>query len=424
MSRAFLQRNNTASGPLGSLGVENDNDVVIVSALRTAIGKARRGGFAETTPDELLKAVFEATMERSKVPYSEVGNVTVGNVQMGGSYAGSARMAQLRSGFPVTVPLNSVNRQCSSGLQAIADVAGAIVSGSIDAGIGAGVESMSYGGGVQPKPGEKRAPTPANMKANFEHPLARQALSSMGQTSENVAERYGITREMQDSMAYDSNMRALRAQKEGRFKREIVPVKTTKTDKATGKKIEIVVDADEGPRASTTMEGLAKLKPAFKENGTSTAGNSSQVSDGAAAVLLMKRSKAKALGAPIIGSFRGYKVVGVNPDEMGIGPAVAIPPACEAVGITPQDVDVYEINEAFASQAAYCVKKLNIDWEKVNPNGGAIALGHPLGMTGARQVATLLAELHRTKKKVGCVSMCIGTGMGMAAIIEAEGDSF
>ena len=229
MSRAFLQRNNTASGPLGSLGVENDNDVVIVSALRTAIGKARRGGFAETTPDELLKAVFEATMERSKVPYSEVGNVTVGNVQMGGSYAGSARMAQLRSGFPVTVPLNSVNRQCSSGLQAIADVAGAIASGSIDAGIGAGVESMSYGGGVQPKPGEKRAPTPANMKANFEHPLARQALSSMGQTSENVAERYGITREMQDSMAYDSNMRALRAQKEGRFKREIVPVKTTKT---------------------------------------------------------------------------------------------------------------------------------------------------------------------------------------------------
>lgn len=188
--------------------------------------------------------------------------------------------------------------------------------------------------------------------------------------------------------------------------------------------MEIVVDADEGPRASTTMEGLAKLKPAFKENGTSTAGNSSQVSDGAAAVLLMKRSKAKALGAPIIGSFRGYKVVGVNPDEMGIGPAVAIPPACEAVGITPQDVDVYEINEAFASQAAYCVKKLNIDWEKVNPNGGAIALGHPLGMTGARQVATLLAELHRTKKKVGCVSMCIGTGMGMAAIIEAEGDSF
>ena len=187
-------------------------------------------------------------------------------------------------------------------------------------------------------------------------------------STKDLAERYGITREMQDSMAYDSNMRALRAQKEGRFKREIVPVKTTKTDKATGKKMEIVVDADEGPRASTTMEGLAKLKPAFKENGTSTAGNSSQVSDGAAAVLLMKRSKAKALRAPIIGSFRGYKVVGVNPDEMGIGPAVAIPPACEAVGITPQDVDVYEINEAFASQAAYCVKKLNIDWEKVNPN--------------------------------------------------------
>ena len=276
MSRAFLKRNDT-SGPLGVLGVENDNDVVVVSALRTAIGKARRGGFAETTPDELLKAVFEATMEKSKVPATEIGNIVVGNVQMGGSYAGQARMAQLRAGFPVTVPLNSVNRQCSSGLQAIADVAGAIASGSIDAGIGAGVESMSFGGGVKPKPGEKRAPIPANMKANFEHPLARQALSSMGQTSENVAERYGITRAMQDSMAYDSNMRALRAQKEGRFKREIVPVKTTKTDKVTGKKVEVIVDQDEGPRASTTMEGLAKLRPAFKKDGTSTAGNSSQV---------------------------------------------------------------------------------------------------------------------------------------------------
>ena len=168
MSRAFLKRNDT-SGPLGVLGVEDDNDVVIVSALRTAIGKARRGGFAETTPDELLKAVFEATMEKSKVPATEIGNIVVGNVQMGGSYAGQARMAQLRAGFPVTVPLNSVNRQCSSGLQAIADVAGAIASGSIDAGIGAGVESMSFGGGVKPKPGEQRAPIPANMKANFEH---------------------------------------------------------------------------------------------------------------------------------------------------------------------------------------------------------------------------------------------------------------
>ena len=423
MSRAFLKPHPT-SGNLGSLNRQSPDDVVICSALRTAIGKARRGNFRDTTPDNLLKAVLEATVEVTKVPYSALGNVVVGNVQLGGAYAGPARMAQFRAGFPAEVPLNSVNRQCSSGLQAIADIAGAIVTGSIEAGIGCGVESMSFGGGVQKKEGD--GPTKLNLDIDgaFSHPLAAEALVPMGVTAENVAERYGITRQEQDQMAYDSNMRALQAIKEGRFDAEIVPVHTTGIDKATGKPKQVTVKQDEGPRPSTTMEGLGRLKPAFKKGGATTAGNSSQVSDGAAAVLLMKRSKAMELGIPIIGAFRGYKVVGVKPDEMGVGPAFAIPPVCQSLGITPQDVDVYEINEAFASQAAYCVKKLGIDWKKVNPNGGAIALGHPLGCTGARQVATLLNELHRTKKKIGCVSMCIGTGMGMAAIIEAEGDSF
>ncbi len=219
-------------------------------------------------------------------------------------------------------------------------------------------------------------------------------------------------------MALDSHTRALRAQREGRFTAEIVPVKTTITNK-DGDEEEITVISDDGPREST-LEGLARLRTVFKENGTTTAGNSSQVSDGAAAVLLMRRSKAEELGLSIIGVFRGYKVVGVKPDEMGIGPAVAIPAVLEQTDLTLDDVDIYEINEAFASQAGYCVRKLGIDWEKVNPNGGAIALGHPLGMTGARQVATLLHELHRTQKTVGCVSMCIGTGMGMAAIFEAQ----
>ena len=432
MSRAFLKcsgkqmflQSNPTAGQLGELGVQRPDDVVVVSALRTAIGKARRGGFRDTTPDNLLKAVLEATISTTGMPYSELGNVVVGNVQLSGSYAGPARTAQLRAGFPDSVPLNTVNRQCSSGLQAIADVAGAITSGSIEAGIGAGLESMSFGGGVATKKGEAAPKLDVDVEAIFSHPVAAETLIPMGVTAENVAERYGVTREEQDKMAYDSNMRALKAAKEGRFKAEIVPVKTFVIDKATGEKTPITIDTDEGPRASTTMEGLAKLKPAFKKGGATTAGNSSQVSDGAAAVLLMKRSKAAHLGLPVIGVFRGYKVVGVKPDEMGVGPAFAIPPVCAALGITPKDVDIFEINEAFASQAVYCCKKLGLDMQKVNPNGGAIALGHPLGATGARQVATLLNELHRTHGKIGCVSMCIGTGMGMAAIFEAEGQRF
>jgi len=347
----------------------------------------------------------------------EVGDVIVGNVQLGGAYAGPARMAQLRAGFPVEVPLHSVNRQCSSGLSAVAAVANAIKAGMIDAGIGAGVESMTAGGGVSK--GSKQGPPPINQELILANAMARDCLVPMGTTAENVASRYGVTREDQDRMGVESNAKALAAQAAGKFKSEIVPV-TVKILDGEGKASTVVVDKDDGPR-QTTLEALGKLKTVFKKDGgTVTAGTSSKVSDGAAAVLLMRRDKAEKLGLKPMGVFRGAKVVGVLPDEMGVGPAVAIPAAVEACGLNLEDIDIYEINEAFAAQALYCVRKLNIPMEKVNPKGGAIALGHPLGATGARQVATLMSELKATDKKLGVISMCIGTGMGMAAVIEAE----
>jgi len=279
----------------------------------------------------------------------------------------------------------------------------------IDVGIGCGVESMTQGGGVGDGP-----PPPINLNELMANDLARSCLTPMGATAETVAERYGVTRAEQDMMGVESHTKALAAQAAGKFKAEIVPVKVTVDDKT------VIVDADDGPRA-TTLEGLGKLKTVFKkEGGTVTAGTASQVSDGAAAVLLMRRSKAEELGCKPIGVYRGAKVVGCAPDEMGVGPAIAIPEVLKASGLTMADIDIFEINEAFAAQAIYCVKKLGVPAEKLNPNGGAIALGHPLGATGARQVATLMSELNRTGKKLGVVSMCIGTGMGMAAIFEAE----
>lgn len=343
-----------------------------------------------------------------------MNDVVVGNVQLGGCYAAPARMAQLRAGFPAEVPLYCVNRQCSSGLQAVVNVANDIKTGMIDIGIGAGVESMTQAGGPMDGP-----MPPVNANEIVANKLARDCMTPMGSTAENVAERFNVTREQQDQMAVASHGKALAAQKAGRFKNEIVPVPVTVTNDK-GEESTVVIDADDGPRA-TTLEGLAKLKTVFKKkDGTVTAGTASQVSDGAAAVLLARRSKADELGLKVIGVFRGAKVVGCDPDIMGVGPAVAIPPALKACGLTVNDVDVFEINEAFAAQAVYCVRELAVPEAKLNPNGGAIALGHPLGATGARMIATLLNELNSTNKKVGVVSMCIGTGMGMAAVIEAE----
>jgi acetyl-CoA acyltransferase 1 len=394
---------------MGAIGTKSPNDVVVVSALRTPICRANKGGFKDIFPDDLLKAALEGVVKEAGIKHELVGDVVVGNVQLDGAYAAPARMAQFRAGFPASVSLHTLNRQCSSGLQAVADVANAIKGGMIDVGIGAGVESMTHGGAV----GGGKMP-PVNVDALMTNQLAKDCLIPMGTTAENVAERWGITREMQDKMGVESHTKALAAQAAGHFKSQIVPVPVEKDGKT------VMIDADDGPRA-TTMEGLAKLKTVFKkEGGSVTAGTASQVSDGAAAVLLMRRSKADELGLKPIGVYRGSKVCGVDPDVMGIGPAEAIPLALEAAGCKMEDIDIFEINEAFAAQAVFCVDKLGVPAEKLNPNGGAIALGHPLGATGARQVATLLHELKRTGKKTGVVSMCIGTGMGMAAVFEAE----
>lgn len=300
--------------------------------------------------------------------------------------------------------MGTVNRQCASGLQAVACIAAAIRSGEIDIGIGAGVESMTsnYGPAAMPT-------TVSDSVTAF--PAAKDCLLPMGITSENVANEYKISREDQDRFALESHRRAAVAQEEGRFKREIVPVILPGGSAIT---------KDEGVRRDTTLERLGSLRPAF--GGATTAGNASQVSDGAAAVLLARRSTASALGLPILGRIVRFEVVGVAPRVMGIGPAVAIPRLLKNIGsgLRIEDVDVFEVNEAFASQSLMVMQKLRIPHEKLNPNGGAIALGHPLGCSGARLVATLLHDMQRRKKRVGVVSLCIGTGMGAAALIVNE----
>ncbi|XP_015667903.1 3-ketoacyl-CoA thiolase, peroxisomal [Protobothrops mucrosquamatus] len=388
------------------------DDVVVVHGRRTPIAKSKRGGFKETTPDELLAAVMTAVLNDVKLSPEQLGDICVGNVLQPGAGAMMARIGQFLSGIPETVPISSVNRQCSSGLQALINIAGGIRNGSYDIGLACGVESMSL----------RSATNPGDLTSRImDFSKARDCLIPMGITSENVAERFGISRGKQDAFALASQQKAARAQKLGWFKNEIVPVTTTITDDQGTEKT-ITVLQDEGIRASTSLEGLARLKPAFQENGTTTAGNSSQVSDGAAAVILARRSAAAQLGLPVFGVLKSYAVVGVPPDVMGIGPAYAIPVALKKAGLTVDDIDVFEINEAFASQAVYCVEKLGIPMEKVNPLGGAIALGHPLGCTGARQVITLLNELKRRGKRgYGVVSMCIGTGMGAAAVFEYPG---
>ncbi|RKP34818.1 Thiolase, N-terminal domain-containing protein [Dimargaris cristalligena] len=396
--------------PATRVGVKSDEDVVIVSALRTPITRARRGAFKDTPPEDLLAEVLKATLARTAIDPAMVDDVCVGTVltPMGG--ATSARMACLYAGLPERSSTYTVNRQCSSGLQAVAAIAQAIQAGQIDVGIGAGMESMTkYYAQASFAPSEKL----------MEHEAAADCILPMGITSENVAEEFGITRDQQDQLAALSHARAAQAQKEGLFDSEIVPVTTQVLDK-DGNAHTITVSKDEGVRVGTTPQSLAKLKAAFRENGTTHAGNASQVSDGAAAVLLMKRKTAQRLGLPVLAKLVSSAVAGVPPRVMGIGPAFAIPKACELAGINVQDVDIFELNEAFASQATYCIQKLGLDIKKVNPKGGAIALGHPLGCTGSRQIATLLPELKRQNKKIGAVTMCIGTGMGMCTIIERE----
>ncbi|KAG6661116.1 3-ketoacyl CoA thiolase 1, peroxisomal-like [Carya illinoinensis] len=388
------------------------DDVVIVAAYRTAICKARRGGFKDTLPDDLLAPVLKALIENTKLNPSEVGDIVVGTVLAPGSQrATECRMAAFYAGFPETVPIRTVNRQCSSGLQAVADVAASIKAGFYDIGIGAGLESMTMD--------QIDRIHKVNPKVDV-FAQARDCLLPMGITSENVAQRYGVTRQEQDYAAVESHRRAAAASASGKFKDEIIPVYTKVVDPKTGGEKPVTISVDDGIRPNTNTTDLAKLKPAFKKDGTTTAGNASQVSDGAGAVLLMRRSTAMQKGLPILGVFRSFAAVGVDPAVMGVGPAAAIPVAVKSAGLELDDVDLFEINEAFASQYVYCSKKLGLDPEKVNVNGGAIALGHPLGATGARCVGTLLHEMKRRGRdcRFGVISMCIGSGMGAAAVFE------
>lgn len=380
---------------------------------RTAMTKAKKGLFRDTSVEVMLAAVLKQVLEDAKLEGSKVEDICVGNVLAPGAGATTSRMGVFLAGIPETASLSAVNRQCSSGLQAVMNIVNSIRGGQIDIGIGAGVENMSqysFNDAIRPDLISDKV---------YEHEIARNCLMPMGITSDNVASQFGVTREEQDAFAASSQQKAVDAQKSGLLPSEITPVKTIVKDE-DGNETEVIVDKDEGMREGTTKELLAKLKPAFQKEGLTTAGNSSQVTDGAAAVLLARRSVAEKLGLPIHGRVLTYAVAGVPPDVMGIGPAFAIPAALKKAGLTVEDIDIFEINEAFASQCLYSAKKLKIDLKKLNPRGGAIALGHPLGATGARQIKTLFSELERTGKKLGCVSMCIGTGMGAAGLFERE----
>lgn len=399
---------------------KNPNDIIFLSALRTPVTRAKKGGFKDSHDHELLARVLKATLTANpNLDPALINDVHIGTVlaELGGSKAG--RMAACHVGYPETAAFQTVNRACSSGLSAITGVAGLIATGMIDVGVGGGMESMSR------NYGSRAIPTQL-WEGLRESPVkeARDCVMSMGITAENVAERYGVSREDQDAFAAESHQKAARAQKEGLFDAEIVPVTTRwhPNPEVPDVQEEVTVTKDDGIRPTSSPESLAKMKPAFKPDGTATAGNSSQVSDGAAAALMMRRSTATQLGlaGDIIGKWVGTQVVGCKPDEMGIGPAIAIPKLLDYTGVQKEDIGIWELNEAFASQALHCVRTLGLDMDKVNPKGGAIALGHPLGATGARQLATLLPEMLRQGQELGVVSMCIGTGMGMASLVVRE----
>jgi acetyl-CoA acyltransferase len=388
-------------------------EAVIVSAARTAVGKAGRGSFAQTWIDDLGKAVLEEVIRRAPgLEKEDVEDVIIGcSTPEGEQGLNIARRIALYAGYPVSVPGVTINRFCSSGLQSIAFAAERIMSGQADCIVAGGVESMSR----VPMTGHKFAPHPDII----EH--MPQVYISMGQTAENVAARYGITREEQDQFALASHRKAHAAIQAGKFRDEIVPVQVKMRgfgDDGQPWEKSFVVDTDEGVRPDTSMEALAKLKPSFRQGGTVTAGNSSQTSDGAAAVVVMSREKAEELGLKPLAAFRSFAVAGVEPEVMGIGPVKAIPKALKLAGITMQDLKLIELNEAFAAQSIPIIRELEMDESIVNVNGGAIALGHPLGCTGAKLTATLIHELRRRGGGYGMVTMCIGGGMGAAGIFE------
>lgn len=391
-------------------------DAFIVSAVRTAVGKAFKGSLRNTRPDEMAATVIAEVVRRTPgLNPEEIDDVILGCAMPEGEQGlNFARLSALRSGLPYSVPAMTINRFCSSGLQSIAFATERIMAGHADVIIAGGAESMS----LVPMTGVKFMANPhlANNNPN--------AYVSMGLTAENVAKKYNVTREMQDSFSYRSHMNAVAAIGAGKFKDEIVSMKiVTKSLDTKGKKItkEYIFDTDEGPRKDTTMEKLAGLKPVFAAGGSVTAGNSSQTSDGAAVVMVMSEQKMKELGLKPLARLVSYAVGGVPPEVMGIGPVVAVPKALKQASLTLNDIQLIELNEAFASQAYYVMQNLGMDEKEVNVNGGAIALGHPLGCTGAKLTVSIINEARRRSAsacRYGMVTMCIGGGMGAAGVFE------
>ncbi|TKA30139.1 hypothetical protein B0A50_02858 [Salinomyces thailandicus] len=404
---SFVSQLTPGQKPIDKITQKNPDDVVITLAIRTPLCKAGKGGLKNTPLDGLVFKILEQVLRKSNIDPQMVEDICLGNVS-DAKAAYYVRAACLAAGFPTTTAASSVNRFCSSGLKATQDIANQITNGSIDIGVAIGAESMSSGGDRLERPF-----VPEIMESGSQD--AKDCMQPMGQTSENVGKDFNIVRELQDRYAAESYRRAEAAQKAGWFDDEIAPI----TVKVDGK--DVTVSRDEGIRPGTTFEGLSKIRPAFPDFGDkSTGGNSSQVTDGAAAVMLMRRSKAMELKQPIIAKFVGATVAGLAPRIMGIGPSIAIPKLMGKYGLTNDDIDVIELNEAFASMAVYCRDTLKLDWSKMNPRGGAIALGHPLGCTGARQIVTGLSECRRRKAKILLTSMCIGTGQGMAGLFVNE----
>ena len=388
-------------------------EAVIVAAVRTPVGKAKRGGLATVRADEMATIVIKELLKRTP----ELDPATIDDVIIGCAFPegeqgmNMARLTSLQAGLPHTVPAETINRFCSSGVQSIAHAAQSIMSGQMDVVIAGGAESMTQ----VPMTGYKFSPNYGQASGNPE------AFTNMGLTSENVSEKYNISREDQDAFAMLSNQKAAKAVDSGLFDAEIVPVDVeVKEVGEDGKSAtrKYTVSRDEGPRGNTTVEALARLKAPFKTGGRSTAGNSSQMSDGAAGVIIMSADKAKELGIKPLARYVAYAVGGVPPEIMGIGPTVAIPKVLKIAGLKLEDIDLIELNEAFASQSLAVIRELSINEEITNVNGGAIALGHPLGCTGAKLTTQLLYEMGRRKSKYGMVTMCIGGGMGAAAIFE------
>ncbi|RKD24425.1 acetyl-CoA acetyltransferase [Ammoniphilus oxalaticus] len=388
-------------------------EAVLVSGVRTAIGRAGRGSLKNTRPEDLGGLVVKEALRRAPgVSAEEIEDVIIGCAMPEGEQGFNlGRIVAARAGFPHSTPGFTINRFCSSGLQSIALAAERIMCGFADTIVAGGVESMS----MIPMEGYRPLPNPYLVE---HYP---ELYISMGHTAENVAERYGVSRTEQDAFAVESHRKAAAAIAKGRFKDEITPVEIKETFLDEQEQLQtrqLIFDKDEGVRPQTNMEILASLRPAFKQNGTVTAGNSSQRSDGAAAVVVMERGKAEALGLKPMAIFRSFALGGVEPSVMGIGPVVAIPKALQLAGVSQDQIDLFEINEAFASQCKYVIRHLGIDEQKVNVNGGAIALGHPLGCTGTKLTVSLMYEAQKRASRYGLVSMCIGGGMGAAAVFE------